>query len=317
MKTTIDWFKFRTKSDPFAILEALRPLFGTAGVPDMLTIKTGGKGHDGWKWSADLYIGGDIKVGMIDYGGDSQREWVRVNIPGEGCGWVQDWAAAELLEETLIDSEITRIDIALTTGHGEVTDSMVVSAHAAGKFTNGGRPPEMESWVSSNPKAGKTRYIGSRKYHKFMRCYEKGWELLKTLSETDRNLVSQPGCLMQVDVLGMVEPGNLYRVELELKNVDKYLPWTVIGRRDEVFAGSYPFCADLLPGVPHWHMQALPDFKPKAALSAGLANCKRSYGGILRALSMAGYSKDQIWDSILGDEPSQKMIDAGALTISV
>ena len=91
MKTSIDWLKFRTKTDPFATFEAMRGMFGTAGSGDVLTLKTGGKGHDGWMRSADIYMGGDIKLGMIDYGGESQRGWVRVNLSGEGCGWVQDW----------------------------------------------------------------------------------------------------------------------------------------------------------------------------------------------------------------------------------
>lgn len=316
MKTSIDWLKFRTKTDPFATFEAMRSMFGTAGSADVLTLITGGKGHDGWKWSADIYMGGDIKLGMIDYGGESQRGWVRVNLSGEGCGWVQDWAEAERLGETLLEAEITRLDIALTTGHGEVSDSMVVAAHEAGKFTNGGRPPTMQSWVSSDPKAGKTRYIGKRENHKFMRCYEKGWEMLKDLSESDKNFLTRPGCTMHVDHLGEVEPANVYRVELELKNVDKYIPWSVIGRRDEVFAGAYPFCAELLPDVAHWHMQALPDFKPKAALEKALDNCKRSYGGIIQAAYQAyGGDWEKVAKRILLSEPSNRLIEAGVLTV--
>ena len=44
-------------------------------------------------------------------------------------------------------------------------------AFDAGMFGCGGRPPSMRSIISSDPCAGKTRYIGNRKSHKFLRCY--------------------------------------------------------------------------------------------------------------------------------------------------
>ena len=48
MKTTIDWLKFRTLSDPFSILAAIRPAFGT--VADLLELEDGGRGKDGWEF---------------------------------------------------------------------------------------------------------------------------------------------------------------------------------------------------------------------------------------------------------------------------
>lgn len=316
MKTTIDWFAFRTKSNPFDILEALRPCFGTVG--EMLELKTGLKGKDGWVHGAEIAIPDNI-LGRIDYGGDSQKEWVRVNITGEGCGWVQDWAAAENLDCVLASAEIKRLDIALTTFKGEISDSLVAAAHEAGKFTCGGRPPAMRSIINSDPTAGRTRYIGKRENHKFLRCYEKGWELLKDLPENDEFIKKNPTLRMEFDGFGLASPKDVYRVELELKDIDKYIPFTAIGRRDDVFAGAYPFCAELLPAAAHWVMHELPSFKPRAALHKALENLYLSYGGTIKAAHMAYGGDDAallaVARLVMANQPSRRLVDTGVLSV--
>jgi DNA relaxase NicK len=265
------------------------------------------KGKDGWLYAGQILMAGDISLGRIDYGGDSQRGWCRVNLSGEGCEWVQDWKAAVSLPKCLLDAQIKRLDIALTTHDGEVTDQSILDAYAAGMFTSGGRPPEMRSITSSDPRAGKTRYIGSRKSHKFLRCYEKGFELIKDVPFLKANATH----------IGDHKVEDIYRVELELKDVDKLIPWETIAARDEVFAGAYPFCADLLPGVPHWRMLTLPDLKPKAALETALDHCRRAYGPTLRAALMA-FDGDgsKLLERVLAETPSQSLVEAGVLTVS-
>ena len=122
-----------------------------------------------------------------------------------------------------------------------------------------------------------------------------------------------------MDHMGMVNVEDVYRVELELKNVDKYIPWTVIGRRDDVFAGAYPFCAELLPEAPHWVMQQLPSFKPRAALLEALGNAFRSYGATWKAAHIAYGGTDEallaLAREMLASEPSPRLVDAGVLTV--
>lgn len=316
MKTTIDWLKFRSKRGPFDLLEMVRPAFGTVG--EMLEIRTGAKPRDGWTHAAQIVIP-DHVIAHIDYGGTSQRDWVRFDMPGSGCAWVQDWAHFDGFASLAPESEITRMDIAFTTSDPSVVcDAKVVEAFEAGKFRCGGRPPAMKSLVSTDATAGKTRYIGKRENHKFLRCYEKGWELFKDLPDC-AEFLRKPGVQVVVDHLGAVTVQDLYRVELELKNVDKYIPWTAIGRRDEVFAGAYPFCADLLPDAPHWVMQELPSFKPRAALVQALANAFRSYGGIWKAAHLAYGGDDEalmrLARGMLASEPSRHLVESGVLTV--
>jgi len=305
MKTSIDWLAFRTKTDAFDVVEAIAPIFGTAH--DLITFLPGLRGKDGWTHAGEIRLAGDIALGRIDYGGHSQRGWVRVNLTGEGCAWVQRWDLAQELPSALLEAEIKRLDIALTTYDGEVSDSMILDAYHAGKFTAGGRPPELRSITSSDPRAGITRYVGKRENHKFLRCYEKGFEMLKDVPHLRNSVTHVNG--HQVD--------KIYRVELELKAVDKVIPWGTLMGRDEVFAGSYPFCAELMPGVPHWRMKTMPDLKPILSLDRALNNVRQAYGSIIRtAIEAHGGDPLKVMERIIGDTPSQALVDAGVLTVN-
>lgn len=310
MKTSIDWVTFRTKSDPFSILESLLPAFGTAH--DLVTLEPGGKGRDGWTWSKDIVLGGDIRLGSIDHGGESQREWVRCNLTGEGCGWVQDWSAFAGGLSSLREWGLRRVDIALTTYRGEVTDSMVVQAHAADRFVGKGRPPELRSVTSTNKRAGTTRYIGSRaKSDKMLRCYEKGREMIKDLPESMRDTVRE---IQTPD--GWVSVDDVYRVELELKAVTQVIPLEVLIRRDDYFASSYPWCADLLPGLSHVTMQKLPEDRPRARLDAMLAHCRQAYGpAIFTAMQVYHGDAAKVLGMIMGTSHARGLVEAGVLTV--
>lgn len=318
-KTTIDWLKFRTKSDPWTILEALRPLFGTAA--DLLTFSPGSKPKDGWLYAGELRLAGDITLGRIDYGGQSQRDWVRVNITGEGCQWVQDWTAAEGLGDKLPEAEISRLDVCLTTYNGEVTHDQVIAAHQAHKFCSGGRQPHYKIvGGGSDPRAGTTVYVGKREASdKMLRCYQKGFEILTKVPESIRNSVTGFANPTSPDA-SWAKVEDIYRVEVEFKNETKFIPWFCVNsKRDETFAGAYPFCAELLGRVGGYKMQTLPDFAPVATLETALDHCRRAYGPILRTALMA-HGGDQaamlrVMDRILSDQPSHALVDAGVLTV--
>lgn len=307
MKTTVDWLRFRTRSNPFEATEAMRAMFGTAG--DLLQLRTGIKGQDGWVRAGELSMAGDITLGRIDYDGESQRGWVRVNLTGEGCGWVQDWHAAERLRDNLAEAEVKRLDIALTTYRGEVTHDMVIDAHKRGRFSSGGRQPHYRVIGGSDPRAGRTIYVGKREASdKMLRCYEKGFEMLQRVPESLRAGVTH------IDGNAVAE---MYRVELELKAESRFIPWTALNQRDEVFAGAYPFCAELLPGAAHVKLQALPDFRPRCELETALDHCRRAYGGIIRAALMAhGGDVAKVLERVSATEPSRALIEAGVLTVA-
>ena len=299
MKTTIDWLTFRTKAEPIQALEALKPMYGCAA--SLLNLKSLQRGAMGFQQAAAVLLG-DMPVARIDYGGESQRGWSRVAMSGKGCEWVQDWSAMQSIEE-LPASEIRRLDIALTTWNGQVSHDLVVNAHSRGRFGTGGRNPDLQQITSSNPIAGKTCYIGNRKSDRFLRAYEKGYEMN---AKAGGNLTHIDGHRIE----------DIYRTELELKASATVLPWSLIERRDEYFAGAYPFCAELLPEVDADVLQRRPDREPQTDLAAALANIKTQYGATLFT-ALHAYNGDMttVWDKIIGTEHSKPLLEAGVLLV--
>src|SRR5665811_1554812 len=127
-KTAIDWLRFRVRSEPRDVLQALKPMF--PDYSELLNLNHLAHGIMGFQQGAQILVG-DMVIGRMDYGGESQRGWVRVDITGKGCEWVREWAMAERVEE-LPAAQIRRLDIALTTYAGEMTHEQVVDAHTAG-----------------------------------------------------------------------------------------------------------------------------------------------------------------------------------------
>lgn len=303
-KTTIDWLRFRSQSEPRDGLEALRPMFGDYA--SKLRLKHLERGMLGFRSGALLSIE-DMTLGRVDFGGESQRGWCRWDISGKGCEWVQDWAAVHAVE-ALPDAQIRRLDIALTTWAGEVTHDQVVKAHQAGRFVTRGRPPVMTQITSSDKRAGRTCYVGKReKADKFMRCYEKGMQIMQ-------NLLADVS-LDKVLIEGS-RPEDIYRCEVELKAVNTDIPWEVIERRDQYFAGAYPFCADVLPGIEADILKRRPERHPQTELSIALENCKRQFGPtIFTAMVAYGGDLTAVWDRIVGAEHNSKLLEAGVLLV--
>lgn len=303
-KTTIDWLRFRSQSEPRDGLEALRPMFGYYG--QKLRLQHLDRGILGFR-SAALVAIDDMTLGRVDFGGESQRGWCRWDISGKGCEWVQDWAAAHALE-ALPKAQIRRLDIALTTWSGEVTHERVVAAHQAGRFVTRGRPPVMTQITSSDKRAGRTCYIGKReKADKFMRCYEKGAQIMQ-------NLLADVS-LDKVRIEGS-RPEDIYRCEVELKAVNTDILWEVIERRDQYFAGAYPFCADVLPGIEADILKRRPERHPQTELAIALENCKRQFGPtIFTAMVAYGGDLTAVWDRIVGVDHNPKLLEAGVLLV--
>lgn len=299
-KTSIDWFRFRTQANPLEVFEALKPLF-----PDHaphFNLKHQPRGLLGFQQAA-LICASDFVIGRMDYGGESQKGWVRVDIPGKGCQWMQpdEMGAVEELPE----AQIRRLDIALTTWNGEVTHEMVVAAHEAGRFTTR-RPPNLQQILNSD--GGRTCNIGTReKSDKFMRCYEKGFEMLAKMGG---NL---PGKVTHIEG-SRVE--DIYRAEVELKAVTADIPWDVIDRRDQYFAGAYPFCADVLPGIEPDILKRRPEREAQTSLSAALENCRVQFGPTLFT-ALHAYHGDMttVWQKIMGDHHNQPLVEAGVLLV--
>lgn len=300
-KTAPDWLRFRTRAAPEKVIGALSPMLGEYG--RFLSLGRPQRGILGFQHAQPIMCG-SMSIGRVDHGGESQRGWFRWDIPGQGCQWVQNWDAVDELAE-LPDTELRRTDIALTTWHGEVTHARVVQAHADGKFITNGRPPKMRQIVSSDPKDGRTCEIGVReRATKFGRFYEKG---LKWAAESSLEVLTIDGSPVE----------NIYRSEIEYK-AQKEVPltWDLIARRDEYFAGSYPFCAEILPGVEAEILRGRPEARVARTLASALHNVKVQFGATLfTALHVYDGDYLAVWDQIVGDRHSEPLVEAGVLMV--
>jgi phage replication initiation protein len=277
-------------------------MFGTVGT--LLRLDHLPKGILGFQRAAQIVIG-DMPIGRVDFGGDSQRGWVRTDITGKGCEWVQQWDDLDNIER-LPSSEIRRLDVALTTWEGEVTHEQVVQAHTDGRFTIR-RPPALRQIISSDPKAGRTCEIGTReRSDKFMRCYEKGRELAGKVASRGVEVISIDGHPVE----------GIYRCEVEFKAASTEIPWEVVERRDQYFTGAYPFCADVLPNVESDILQRRPQREPQMDLMAALENCRIQYGPTLFT-ALHAYHGDMtaVWDKIVGKTHAPSLLEAGVLLV--
>jgi DNA relaxase NicK len=139
-----------------------------------------------------------------------------------------------------------------------------------------------------------------------MRCYEKGFEMAGKVKRL-------PGELTHIDGFKVED---IYRCEVELKAVSADIPWEVIERRDQYFAGAYPFCADVLPGVEADILQRRPEREPQTDLAVALENCRIQFGPTIFTALMA-YDGDMtaVWDKIIGKEHNRSLLDAGVLLV--
>lgn len=299
-KTTIDWLRFRAKAEPRDVLESMRPMFGELGKE--LRLSHLDRGILGFQQGAAVILM-DMPIGRMDYGGEAQRGWVRTDITGKGCQWVRDWTEADAIQD-IPSAELRRVDVALTTWDGEVTHERVVKSHTDGAFCTKGRPPELRQITSSDPRAGRTCYVGKREAsNKFGRFYEKGFEMA----------AQHGGGITHINGKAVED---IYRCEVEFKAESQDIPWQILQRGDQYFAGAYPFCSSVLPGIEADILMRRPERESQASLKAALTNCRTQFGAILYT-ALHAYHGDigAVWDQIIGEHHSQPLIEAGVLMV--
>lgn len=216
------------------------------------------------------YVLGD-GYGMVCHGG--QRQTVLVMLSGEGCA-----AAREGWEKRLYDfltrcgprAKITRADFAHDVYHGEqagpcrpgeILGYSVDRADQdfdAGLFNCGGRNPNIEhrgNWKRPNGK-GRTLYVGNRENGKFCRVYEKGRQL------GDKN-------------------SPWVRVEVEMKSVNRIIPFDALLRPGEYLAACYPAFAWISE---HQERVLTTQKKTEITYDAMKAWAKRQLGAVVNVL---------------------------------
>lgn len=157
--------------------------------------------------------------GFVCFGGNNSTVLTKLN--GTGCaaalhGW--ESRLRVFLEYQAVQPRITRIDLAHDVYDGQAYNVDKASAdYDLGLFSSGGRSPNIElrgNWRVPNGK-GRTVYVGARSNGKYLRVYEKGRQLGDASSEW-------------------------VRVEVEIKSIDRIIPFDALVKAGEYLAATYP-----------------------------------------------------------------------------
>lgn len=309
MRTKIDWWAFRVRAAPELVREALRAAFVEDGLQLWLSFNMRQKGYQGYVNCQEIAFEGS-GLGLIAYGGESQKGWVYVSFTGEGCGWVTNFTVFESrlrLDLHEFEFEHKRVDIALDIYDGSVTYEDMEAAYAAGKFDprSGPRPQRDRHGV---PERGRTFEVAKRTSDRFVRGYEKG---LKHLAEHPELPDFHP-----------VDPHRFkltdwFRVELECKPQNGPLPADIIARRDSYFAGAYPYLAELLEGVQPVRWIVDPVDRSALSVLKAIRQLQTSAGSQLKTLvHVLGDPAEAVRLVTEGSQHSERMVRAGALLVS-
>ena len=215
-----------------------------------------------------------VQIGSILWGGPINGYRARLELSGKGCALVRDWRAVSALLDPLPSCELTRVDLAADFLQGEVSLELAVSWYKTGGFNAGGRNPDHSlagDWLDPLAPRGRTLYIGRRANGKQLRCYEKGKQLGDPLSPW-------------------------VRVEVELRNNDRVLPWDVLVRPDAFFVGAYKVLATIVHAAGE-RIQC--DKKGgEISLSVAVANASVACGPLLHVLRVGGLTASEVCDLV-------------------
>jgi phage replication initiation protein len=155
------------------------------------------------------------EFGLVAFGGDSQNGTIHVELNAHGCRLIADWNVVRLWAG-VYGAVITRVDCA----HDDFTGAAVsvggaIRWYRDGAFADRGRPPKVHLHDDLDTGAGKTLEVGTRGSGKFLRIYERG----RKLGEPESAWV---------------------RVEVELHNKGRQVPWDVVVTPGPYLAGAYP-----------------------------------------------------------------------------
>jgi phage replication initiation protein len=299
--TKIDWIGYRTQAEIPAAVEGIRAVFGKVG--GAVQVKQRKRGWMGYEQAADVCLN-DMHVGLMAYGGESQKGWVSVNISGRGCEWIHDWEEAQHALNDLPAYEARRVDIALDTFKREVTHDTVLDAYRSGLFTTRGRPPKMNQILPENPIDGRTIYVGQRDQGKFLRAYEKGFQLIK--DNPHKELISK---------IDDAPVADIFRLELELKAKNGPLPDDLLDRRDQYFSGAYPYLQRVVEVEPEIFTQSR-ERGPQRDMESALANIRFQYGSTLfTALAAHVGDVGAVWEKIVGCKHNESLLSKGVMLV--
>jgi len=174
----IDWLAFTVKPaegrDWRWLRKALEDIFN---IPEKAWVGTNRK-WSGYQHRVDLILpldrGESINLGLVGYGGKSQKGTMHISLNAQACARITNWSLIYEWGEST-SAAITRVDAAHDDFEGETININIIRKwHEDGLFNYNGRPPTAQLIDDLGSGKGKTFSVGKRGNAKYIRCYEKG-----------------------------------------------------------------------------------------------------------------------------------------------
>jgi phage replication initiation protein len=270
----VDWLSFTfTEWDSKGLVPMVRNWLASwsGGEP---IVGEGGNGLHGYSHSVMLYSVVNhqpVVIGVVAWGGNNGTAYLSLN--GTYCGMVCYW---DLVANTLeaIKAKLTRVDVAVDAMDGEFSVEDACEWYRENGFTGNGRRPSHSTegdWLDGDAPRGRTLYVGKREHGKYARIYEKG----KQLGNPDSDWT---------------------RFEVEVKNRDRVIPYDILRRPAEYFAGTYP-CAAPLVDVGAERIRTT-RAEGEISLSRMRAYCKSAYGRLVHVLRLVTPDHVELLESL-------------------
>lgn len=185
------------------------------------------RGRDYYAHTATIWNEHGKEVGSVSGGGAQQRGTFCFTLKGEACTYGREgWERAAFELFSVLEAKVTRVDLCRDFYDGEKGGvDAARDGYRSGLFDYRNRRPSCEVAGDWEHNQGRTWYVGKRESGKLFRAYEKGH---------------------QFGDMGSA----WWRAEVELRGHQRIIPLEVLLRPAAFFAGAYPFCAELLDGVP-------------------------------------------------------------------
>lgn len=211
-------------------------------------------GRDYYEFTTTIENALGQEVASVSAGGEGQRETIAFTLKGEGCthahrGWEK--RVYSIFQE--YKPKITRIDLARDFYDGEVSIEEVVGHYLDHSFSYQNRYPSYTQhgcWLGTPQDGSDMRYLVGPAPSFIGPC--------AAVEGRGRSLISTGGHSRTFQI-GKRESGKLFRAyekghqfkmmdspwlrcEVELRSVNRVIPWEALLQTGEFFAGAYEFC---------------------------------------------------------------------------
>lgn len=278
MSAIVDWCTATFDFDPDTFNGLLRALSFALGYQLQAVEPRALKGFTDGRTIHAFANGEFVPFATVCWGGESQRGRAMLDIPGSACGLV-DWPAMRDLIESLPESRLTRVDVAVDLHEGEFTVDDALQWVRAGEFNCKGRNPSTRidgDWLpvlqgEGPSREGRTLYVGKARNGKGLRVYEKGRQLGDASSDWNR-------------------------FEVQFGNRDRVLPFDILTDPAKYFIGAYPALERVLSVAG----ERIVTISNTAAITIGriLTWAKSSAGKWLHVLRQSGIEPSELVEAI-------------------